>query len=209
VPESDRTANDPSNLKKHRSSEGNVYDVLAQIMAKGGEYPGMQRYGNDITKVSPETLKYLWSTYTGGVGNTIADFATLGKLTLTDPASIGGSDVPFVKDFAKEDAKRNRAAFYYDQVNEAKEAKRQFQLAKDARDAEGMADITNRPGTGLALGTVRMSEKMSKMLKALGDQQVAVLKDDSLSVGARREKLKEIEATKDQLISGVLGAITK
>jgi hypothetical protein len=209
VPSNDRTEKDPSNLLKHRGSEGNVYDTLAQSMAKGGEYLGMDRYGNDITKVSPETLKYLWSTYTGGVGNTIVDFATLGKLSIMDPASVEASDVPFVKDFAKEDAKKNRASYYFDQVTEAKEAQRQFQLAKTARDADGMVDVMSKPGMGLALGTVRMSEKVSKTLKALGDQQVAVLKDESLSVGERRAKLKEIEATNDQLVGGVLGAITQ
>ncbi|MCK8322733.1 hypothetical protein LXA12_17565, partial [Erwinia amylovora] len=62
VPENDFTKDRPDNLKMNRNTKGSAYDSAAQGIAAAGEVLGAGRYENDITKVSPETLKHWWRT---------------------------------------------------------------------------------------------------------------------------------------------------
>jgi len=206
VPENEQTKSRPDNLKMNRSTKGTVYDKAAQGIAAAGELLGAGKYENDITKVSPETLKHLWRTYTGGLGQFITDSAGLAALMGEDLSQVESSDVPIVKDFVKpQDVKAVRSR-YYDLAKEAKAAQEEFRQAKKAGDDKAMDKIMGDAEKERLLGLAKTVTSTNKAAAALADEKVDVLADDSLSTAKKREKLKEIEKEEDELYRDAIDA---
>ena len=82
-------------------------------------------------------------------------------------------------------------------------------LAKKAKDPAAITEIATREGNGILIGTARVADKTTKALSAIREQEVAIQKDKSLSIGERRAKLKANEALQQQIIRGALEAIER
>ncbi len=206
VPESDFTKDRPDNLKMNRNTKGTMFDSAAQGIASAGEAMGAGRYENDITKVSPETLKHWWRTYTGGLGTFIADMGSLGKMAAQDASVIEMADVPVVKAFAKgQDVSPIRGRFY-DLAKEARAASTEFKQAKAAGDSDAMDAILNSPKKSELLGLERMIIKTTSAAAALRDEMVDINADTELSLAEKRAKLKELEKEEEALYRDAIEA---
>lgn len=203
VPETPATKSQPDNLKMYRGTKGTVYDALAQQIAAAGELTGAGRYENDITKISPETLKSVWRTYTGGLGQFVAD--SIGAASLaTEPGEMSSSDIPIAKDFWRaQDVKPIRSR-YYDLAREAKEAATEFQQAKKAGDGEAIDSIFARPGQAELIALDKMFKKSSHAAAAIRDEEVTVNADKSLSTAEKRDRLKELENQEESIYRDAL-----
>ncbi|QMV33190.1 hypothetical protein 23F_00028 [Ralstonia phage Gerry] len=203
VPETTSTKSQPDNLKMYRGTKGTVYDALAQQIAAAGELAGAGRYQNDITKISPETLKYVWRTYTGGLGQFVTD--SIGAASLaTEPGEMSSSDIPIAKDFWRaQDVKPIRSR-YYDLAREAKEAATEFQQAKKAGDGEAIDSIFARPGQAELIALDKMFKKSSHAAAAIRDEEVTVNADKSLSTSEKRDRLKELEKQEESIYRDAL-----
>ncbi|QMV33371.1 hypothetical protein F1_00007 [Ralstonia phage Heva] len=203
VPETPATKSQPDNLKMYRGTKGTVYDALAQQIAAAGELTGAGRYENDITKISPETLKSVWRTYTGGLGQFVAD--SIGAASLaTEPGEMSSSDIPIAKDFWRaQDVKPIRSR-YYDLAREAKEAATEFQQAKKAGDGEAIDSIFARPGQAELIALDKMFKKSSHAAAAIRDEEVTVNADKSLSTSEKRDRLKELENQEESIYRDAL-----
>ncbi|WBF05226.1 soluble lytic transglycosylase/helicase/methylase [Burkholderia phage CSP3] len=209
VPDTQSTKPLPDNLKMYRATKGTVYDALAQQIAKAGELTGARRYENDLTKVSPETLKYIWRTYAGGLGQFVTDSIGAAGLAASSAGSMTSNDVPIVKDFWKQNDVKPLRGRYYDLAREAKEAAEEFRVAKKAADGEALDDIFARPEQGELVSLDRMTQRYGKAIAALRDEQVLVNVDTTLTTEQKRARLKELEAEEESLYRGAIEAFRK
>lgn len=206
APDNQFVKDQPDNLKMYRNTKNTAYDAAAQKLASAGEAMGAGKYENDVTKISPETLKHFWRTYTGGLGTFVADSAGLARMTAEDAKQIEIPDVPFVKDFIKQDDVKPIRGRFYDVINEAKKVSNEFKQAKKAADDSAMDDILNRPEKAELLGFDRMIKSTQSAVAKLRDEAVDINADPNISGSEKRAKLKEIEAQEEELYRSVIGA---
>lgn len=206
VPENEFTKDRPDNLKMARGTKNTAYDTAAQAIAGAGEALGEGKYENGLTKVSPETLKHFWRTYTGGLGQFLTDAAGVARMTAEDAGQVASSDVPIVKDFLKDnDVKAVRGRFY-DQVKEAKAAAEEFRQAKKAGDGEAIDKIMERPERAELLGLDRLIRHTQAAAAKLRDQAVDINADQSMAPAQKREALKELERQEEEIYRAALQA---
>jgi hypothetical protein len=206
VPENEFTKDRPDNLKMNRATKGTAYDAAAQGIAAAGEMAGAGRYENDITKVSPETLKHWWRTYTGGLGSFLGDTVSLAKIAAESPGSIELADVPVAKAFAKGQDVGPIRGRYYDLTKEARAVAEEFKQAKKAGDADAMADIESKPNKAELLGLDRVITKTTKAAAAIRDEMVDINAEKSLSLAEKRAKLKELEREEESIYRDAIAA---
>lgn len=199
VPESEFTKDRPDNLKMTRGTKNSPYDKAAQKIAEVGEMAGAGRYENDMSKVSPETLKHYWRTYTGGLGTFIGDAAGLASMAAEDTGQVNTSDVPIVKDFVRtNDVKPIRGRFY-ELAKEARRAQIEFKQAKKLGDGEAMDKISADETKVKMASLANMMQKTTKAAAQLRDEAVDVNADRTLTGPQKREQLKNIEQQEEAL----------
>lgn len=187
VPETENTKNRPDNLKMSRSTKGSVYDKAAQALAMG------KPYENDLSKVSPETIKLLWSTYTGGLGRFVADTVGAGNLARQGDVDMDVSDVPIVKDFVKPDNVNPIRSRFYDLSDEARKTVDEFNAAKKALDGEAMKEIASDPVKKAHIGLAKMVKSINEVQALYAEQAVAINADKKLNDADKRARLKKLE----------------
>lgn len=206
VPDNEFTKDRPDNLKMFRGTKGTPYDAAAQGIAKVGEMAGAGTYENDITKVSPETLKMLWRTYTGGLGQFITDMGGLANIAARDAGSLEAADVPVVKDFVKTSNVAPVRSRYFEMSKEARAVSEEFKQAKKAGDDKAMDAILDRPEKAELLGLDRMIRSTSKAAAEIRDTMVDINQDEKLSLAEKRAKLKELEKEEEALYRDAVAA---
>jgi len=206
VPDNEFTKDRPDNLKMFRGTKGTAYDAAAQGIAKGGEALGSGRYENDITKVSPETLKMMWRTYTGGLGQFVTDMGGLANVAAQDGTNLETSDVPVVKDFVKVNNVNAIRGRFYELTKDARAVSEEFKQAKKAGDDQAMDDIESRPAKAELLGLDKMIKATTKAAAGIRDEMVDVNADKSLSLAEKRAQLKALEKEEEALYRDAIKA---
>jgi N12 class adenine-specific DNA methylase len=209
VPDNISTQGLPDNMKMNRGTKGTLYDKAAQGIASFGELLGARPYENDVTKVSPETLKYLWQTYTGGLGKFVTDSIGVAGMAATDPGDISSKDVPIVSDFWRPNDISPIRSRFYDLKNEVDQAQNEFKAAEKAADEKAMQDIYARPGQAVLLASTKLFKQFSQAVGAIRNEAVMVNADDTLTASAKRAKLKELEKQEEQLERSAIDAFTQ
>jgi hypothetical protein len=207
VPENELTKDRPDNLKMFRGTKNSMYDKAAQGMAAAGVMAGFAgQYENDITKVSPETLKSLWRTYTGGLGQFVTDSVGLASMTVADPSQVEVGDVPIVKDFVHDQDVKPIRGRYYDLAREAHAAITEFEQAKKAGDGDALDAIFKDDAKARLVGLGRMVRSTNKAAAAVRDEAVDVNADKQMAPAAKRAALKKIEQTEEELYRAAIEA---
>lgn len=216
VPENEMTKDRPDNAKMFRGTKGSVYDAAAQTLASGkvpvvnmtlGEIlSGAGKYENDITKVSPETLKMLWKTYTGGLGTFVTDSLGAVRTAVDGEQSLTAGETPILKDFVKnKDVKAIRGR-YYDLTKEAKAAATEFQQAKKAGDGEALDKIMADPEKSQAVSLGKLITKVNKAVASIRDEEVDVNQRTDLTAAQKKSQLKELEAQEEAIYRDAIEA---
>lgn len=210
VPENENTKNRPDNLKMSRPTKNTVYDKAAQAIAAGPIMAGLAgKYENDFSKVSPETLKHLWRTYAGGLGQFIADSASVTAMMGSEPGQVEVNDVPIVKEFVKNPDFKPLRSRYYELAREAESAATEFQQARKAGDGEAADKIINDGNKASLVKLGSFVTKINKATAAMEDQKVDINADPKLGPAEKRAKLKEIEQAEEQLYRQAIGVFQK
>lgn len=199
VPEAPQTKDRPDNLKMNRATKGTPYDAAAQGIASIGEMMGAGKYENDITKVSPETLKSLWRTYTGGLGQFVTDSIGVASMGASDPSVVEASEVPIIKDFVHEQGVKPIRGRYYALSRDARRAATEFQMAKKAGDGAAMDEIVKDADKAKLVSLGKLIEKTGKAITALADEKVDVQAQADLSAAEKRAKVREIEQEEEKI----------
>lgn len=202
MPEGSSTA--PDSQKMWRNTKGGAFDKIAQSIADAGVAMGAGRYENDITKVSPESLRYLWRTYTGGLGTFIVDSADLAKLGVTAPGDIEVEHVPIAKDFIKPNGVRAIRSRFMEMKREVESASAEFANAKKAMDDGEMDRLDADEGKAAMRGLSRWMRRTAKAATELSDQIVEVNADPDLTDSQKRAMVKEIEAEQESIYRDAL-----
>ena len=205
VPENEFTKNKPDNLKMYRTTKNTTFDTAAQGIAGVGEIFGAGKYENDLSKVSPETLKYLWRTYTGGLGTFVTDMVSTGKLK-AEGTELEAGEIPFVKDFLRNEDIRPIRSRYYQLADEVKAAADEFKQAKKAGDDEALDKIMANPEKSAIVGLDRLIRATSKKAAEIRDEAVEINADTTLSAPEKRAKLKELEKEEEDLYRSAIDA---
>jgi hypothetical protein len=210
VPETENTKNRPDNLKMARRTKNGVFDKVAQGIAGAGEAIGYgDKYENDLSKVSPETLRLVWQTYTGGLGRFITDTGSLAGLMLDDPSQVEKVDIPFATDFYKPDNMNPIRARYFDLAREAGKAIDQFEAAKKQRDADEAKHILADPDKKAAISLAKMLASTNKVEGQFADRAVEINADKTLTPAQKRAQLKAIEDQQENIYRKAIGAFKK
>lgn len=205
-PETEQTKDRPDNLKMNRSTKNTPYDKASQAIAAAGQAMGSRPYENDISKVSPETLKLLWRTYTGGLGGFIADSVGFAGMAFDDASQMDSGDTPFVKDFWRPNDIRPVQGRFYDLERETKAVITEFKQAAKAGDAAAAQKLATDPDSARVLGLTSMIGQLNKAAGQLSDQAIDVNADKSLTGAEKRAKLKAIDAQREQLYRAGIAA---
>lgn len=195
-PESPFDSSQPDNLKMWRSTQGTLWADSAQAL---NAITGGSAVEKGWLDISPETLKYLWATATGGTGRFFVDSVTLADniaaegLELSD---VESREVPILRKFVRSagDVRGTRAQ-YWRKAEEVKEAVELFRRVRRVEDYAERSKLTRRiaaeKGELFALG--KAMDKFNKAIRAKRDQIQAVIADDSRSLSHRRALVRKLE----------------
>ncbi|MGL1834735.1 LPD38 domain-containing protein [Rhodocyclaceae bacterium SMB388] len=195
-PESKFDESKPDNQKMWRATQGTAWATTArELNAITG--------GNVVEKgwldVSPETLKYLWRTATGGAGRFFTDSAQLAwNLTVEGlPVSdIETREVPLVRKFVQDENDiRGARSRFWEHATEVREAIESFRRAKNLVDADvrrtEMIRVREEQRERLALSKV--TDRYIKLVAAKRDRIQAVMADQSKTLAHRRAAVRVLE----------------
>ncbi len=207
VPDSMFTKDRPDNLKMNKGTKNTVYDKTAQAIASAGVAAGVaDKYENDVTKISPETLKLLWANFAGGLGTFIADSASVTSMTAQDPGQVSRTDVPIVKDFVKPKDMKALRGRYSELTREARKVIAEMEAAKKAKDADAVSAILDDPVKGELARMSKIINSMRERGAAKRDEAVDIAADPSLTGPQKRAKLKELDIDEQELYRDAIEA---
>lgn len=201
-PESAFDQSRPDSLKMWRATQGTMWQHSTQAL---NAITGGNAAEKGWLDVSPETLKFLWNTATGGTGRFVVDGITLGwNLTAEGlaPADIEMREVPIARKFyaAGNDIRGARARFWK-HAEEAREALEAFNRAKRIEDhaerGKLLAKIHAEQAELIALGEAQA--KYAKAVAAQRDAIQAAMADESRTLAHRRALVKQLERDEAKL----------
>ena len=184
----------PDNLKMWRNTKGSLSDDLAQTLTGVG------------LEVSPETLKHLGRTATGGSGAFIGSVFEAGDLKMKG-ADLEVKEMPFVRKFVKEGSVSDYRSAFYEARSEASKAADDFARAKKMGDMMSAQRMARDNAELIAMD--KYADSLSKMIKAKRDAQDAIKNDERFTVAEKRLKLKVMEAEEKKVYDRYLDIFKK
>ncbi len=180
---------EPDRLKMWRGTEGTWADSLAGAL----EGVGMD--------VSPETLKYLNRTFTGGAGNFVGstvDAAALGA----QGAAPEAREIPFLRKFYRENGVGDARARFWRYQAKAKKAAEELERAIDAGDRSRVQALVGENRELIAMAEV--AQAFSEASGAVRDR-VQEIRLGDLPVAEQREQIRRIEQRETELYDRFIG----
>jgi hypothetical protein len=188
-PENNFKEFEPDRLKMWRGTEGTWADSLAGAL----EGVGMD--------VSPETLKYLNRTFTGGAGNFVGstvDAAALGAQGAVPEAR----EIPFLRKFYRENGVGDARARFWRYQSKAKKAAEELERAIDAGDRSRVQALVGDNRELIAMAEV--AQAFSEASGAVRDR-VQEIRLGDLPVAEQREQIRRIEQRETELYDRFIG----
>lgn len=162
----------------YRATKGTLADDMAGALEAAG------------LDVSPETLKYLWRTATGGSGAFVQSAAD--ALTL---AAAGGDidvrEMPFVRKFVSIPDVRGARSRYYEARRDAEAALAEFNRAKKHNDVEGARAIVAKQRHLLL--AAKVARRQDKFIRDARDRYDAVRLSDRYTLAEKRAIMHDME----------------
>jgi hypothetical protein len=146
--------------------------------------------------VSPESLKHLWRTATGGAGTAVTDTASMVALgaqgAVTEP-----KETPFLRKLYTVPGVQDARARYYESLEEARIAKETLKRYKDKGSFEEAETYQGKNAAMIAMADV--GAKLAKRIEKRRDAYDAVRKDETLPIAEKRRQLREMEVEEIQI----------
>ena len=161
-----------------RGTKGTVYDISAQYLASIG------------IEISPEVLKYMNRTATGGSG-AFVDQVVSGAMLKSQGAELEARGIPFVNNFYGENTIQDARARYGKAKEEARIAFEKFNALRKKNDIESVRKFVDDKKELLALNSY--ANKLSDVIKSIRDQQDLIKLSDKYTTAEKRLKIKELE----------------
>lgn len=193
----------PDNLKMWRATQGTVFADMAQGL---NAVTGGSAIEKGWADVSPETLKFLWTTATGGAGKFFTDSAALVR-NLAEGVEVESREVPIVRKFVQPagDIRATRALFWEaaTEVREAMDLLRRAKRVEDITERRELAQtVLHEKKELLALG--KAMDRYIKAAAAKRDVVQATMADETKPLAWRRAAVKGIEKEEAALYDAFL-----
>jgi len=169
----------PEREQMFRNTKGTVYDDMAGLLSNAG------------FDVSPENIKFLTRTLTGGAG-ALVDTAVSSSKLKAQGVELDIKEMPFIRKFIGENTISNDRSAYYKAVEEATKAAEEFSRARKNNDISSMKKIMEDKRELLAMD--KYANKLRKVIKLSRDMQDSVRLNEAIPIAEKRLKLKELEA---------------
>jgi len=177
-PEKEWYKSEPDNEKMWRGTKGTVYDISAQYLASIG------------VEISPEVLKSLTRTATGGSG-AFVDSTISGAILKKEGAELETREIPFVRKMYGEATIQDIRARFGKAKDEVRTAKEKFDAARRSNDISRVEKVFDDKKELLDLNN--FANKTSEVIKIFRDEQDAIKLDDKYTTAEKRLKIKELE----------------
>lgn len=168
-----------------RNTKGSWADELAGLLEKAG------------LDVSPETLKHLWRTGTGGAGTFATSLFDLGQMGVRGVSEFDAREIPFVRKVWTVPGVAEARSRYYTAVDETKVAEETFKRYKKKGDFE-KAD-TYREENDALISLAKLSENNAKRIKRARDLYDSVKLDPNMTLPEKRQALRDLEIEETQI----------
>lgn len=178
MPDSPFDQSQPDREKMWRGTKGTMYDQVSGWLAGAG------------MDVSPETLKFMTRTATGGAG-ALVDSSVSAAMLKADGAELDSAEMPFIRKAYKEISIKDTRSAFYKAREEAKLAAEEFNRARRKNDLVAMQTVINDKKEMLALDAY--ADKLSEVIRYARDQQDAVRLNKDIPIAEKRLRLKELE----------------
>ena len=183
MPDSPFDQSQPDREKMWRGTKGTMYDQVSGWLAGAG------------MDVSPETLKFMTRTATGGAG-ALVDSSVSAAMLKADGAELDSAEMPFIRKAYKEISIKDTRSAFYKAREEAKLAAEEFNRARRKNDLVAMQTVINDKKEMLALDAY--ADKLSEVIRYARDQQDAVRLNKDIPIAEKRLRLKELEMTESK-----------
>jgi hypothetical protein len=184
-PESSFDPQQPDTDKAWRSTEGTWPDILAKELFHVG------------IEISPETIKHLTRTFTGGAGTFVSSTVDAAVLK-TQGASMETSEIPFKRKFVRKNNVRDSRSTYWTAKTKIDKAVSELKRAVDTKDFTLRDAIRNEKRDLLAMEN--LAETYQDMADAKRTRAEKIRLSTTLSTAERRRRIKEIEKQEEEIL---------
>src|SRR5690606_38257671 len=115
----------PDSQLASRSVRGTIYQDLADFL---NDATGGSKYEPGRISVSPDTIKFMVTSITGGAGKFVSDAVT-GTMGVANGIAPTLKDTPIVRRFARESGVEDSRAAFWKAVKEVKSASERYNRA--------------------------------------------------------------------------------
>lgn len=180
--------NKPDSQRMWRQTRGSIWDEMTSGLNR---WTGGDAYRAGAVDVSPETMRLLWRTLVGGVGQAATDTASLLSVVAQGAASeVSLREVPIVRRFARSDRIQDARSLFHEQADQIRGAMAMFQAARKDGNQEAMRSIAQDNRALLALGKVLQGTQ--KLIRARRQIADAIERSD-LPLADKRRQLRAME----------------
>jgi len=184
----------PDSARRWRSTTGSLYDGIASGLNR---WTGGNAYQAGAIDISPETLSYLWRTFTGGAGKFAIDSMGLGT-RIAQGVSPELREIPVLRKFVRAESIQDARTLFNEQSATVRLAVDAFNAAKRAKDLPAMRQMIDEQRQVLALGKVlQTAQKMIRARRELEDR----INQSDLPLQEKRAQLKAVEKQESAILS--------
>lgn len=175
----------PDRERMWRGTKGTVYDNTAGWL--------QDVMGVDV---SPETLKHITRSFTGGAG-ALVDTTISSAMLKKEGVELDAQEKPFIRKLYTEITISDKRNNYYKAAEEAKRTAEQFNRIKNQNDFSKQISFARQNRELLYLN--KYANALRKYIKEIRDKQDAIRGSDQLSEKEKRLKLKASESEESKL----------
>ncbi|MFZ1324449.1 MAG: LPD38 domain-containing protein [Candidatus Contendobacter sp.] len=182
----------PDSQRMWRTTRGTPWETMTDGL---NTLTGGSKYEAGAVDISPETLKSIWRTLTGGAGQFATDTASL--LTVIGQGAGGElkvREMPFARRFVRTASIQDARTLFNEQSRQVRDAISMFSSAKRDHDVDAARSILEKHREILALGHVLESAR--KQIKARRRLADAIERAD-VPLAAKRRQLEAVETQEE------------
>jgi hypothetical protein len=188
----------PDSQRMWHSTQGTIWEKAATSI---NAFLGGDKYRSSgaLTDISPETLRLIWTTFTGGAGQFVTDTANLGVLASSGVHdTLKPREIPILRRFFKTGTIQDARTVFNEQATAIQEAMATFNAARRDRNIEAVREIQKENLEMLALGRILRSAQQA--VRARRQQEDEINRAD-LPLAEKRRRLEAIEQQEERVYS--------
>lgn len=184
MPDSKFDPHQPDREKMFRATRGTMADDVAGALEAAG------------LDVSPETVKHLARTFTGGAGSFAQSAVDLSILKAAG-ADVEVKEIPFARKFYTVPDVRGARGRYYEAKTEAEKALSELNRARKTMDADKVATVVDEQYEMIRMA--KLAERWSKMTAAARDRADAIRLTGTYTKAEERAMIRQMEREEEAM----------